>query len=143
MHAKAVAATTADSRFPHVMPSSQANAPVSSPQYAGVDVGGPRKGFDVAVVDDERLVRLESGLRRDEVVALVEATGPRVVGIDSPASCAPDGETSRADERALGRAVCGIRWTPDAATVHSGHPYYGWVVEGLRLYEALAEHAVA
>ena len=58
------------------------------------------------------------------------------MGIDSPRSCAQDGRTSRADERALARAVCGIRWTPDAARVHAGG-YYAWIVEGLRLHRAL------
>jgi predicted nuclease with RNAse H fold len=64
-----------------------------------------------------------------------------VAGIDGPCSCAPDGETSRAGERALARAVCGIRWTPDREHVRGGG-YYGWVVEGLRLYAALDRAAI-
>jgi predicted nuclease with RNAse H fold len=71
-----------------------------------------------------------------DVVDLVVRERPAVVGIDSPGTCAPDGETSRADERALARAVCGIRWTPDAATVARGG-YFGWVVHGLALWDAL------
>jgi predicted nuclease with RNAse H fold len=69
-------------------------------------------------------------------VEVVQRERPAVVGIDSPGTCAPDGARSRADERALARAVCGIRWTPDAATVARGG-YYGWVVHGLALWEAL------
>jgi predicted nuclease with RNAse H fold len=105
--------------------------------WLGVDVGGARKGFDAALVDDRRLLRLTGGLDRAGVVALVDSARPRVVGVDGPRSCAPPGETSRACERALARAVCGIRWTPDHRRVEGG-AYYGWVVEGLRLYEALA-----
>jgi predicted nuclease with RNAse H fold len=71
-----------------------------------------------------------------DVVALAQEQRPAVIGIDSPGTCAPDGATSRAGERALARAVCGIRWTPDAATVASGG-YYGWVAHGLALWEAL------
>jgi predicted nuclease with RNAse H fold len=110
---------------------------ITSPRvtWLGVDVGGPRKGFDVALIDDGA-VRVLARLDRDGVVALVEAERPAVIGIDSPRSRAPAGETSRADERALARAVCGIRWTPDRLD----GPYYAWVVEGLRLYEALASH---
>lgn len=111
-------------------------------RWLGVDVGGARKRFDVALVDERRLLALEGGLSRDAVVALVRRTRPAVVAIDGPRRCAPDGETSRASERQLARAVCGIRWTPDAATVHDGSAYYGWVVEGLALYEALAAEAV-
>src|SRR5262245_45603365 len=68
--------------------------------WLGVDVGGPRKGFDVALIDDSSLLAL---VRHDldAVVALAASVRPRVIGIDSPRSCAPPGETSRADERAL------------------------------------------
>jgi predicted nuclease with RNAse H fold len=105
--------------------------------WLGVDVGGPRKGFDVALIDDDA-VRVLARLDREGVVALAGGERPAVIGIDSPCSVAPPGATSRADERALARAVCGIRWTPDRLD----GPYYAWVVEGLRLYEALAGHAV-
>jgi predicted nuclease with RNAse H fold len=105
--------------------------------WLGVDVGGPRKGFDVALIDDAA-VRVLARLDRDGVVALAAAERPAVIAIDSPSRCAPPGATSRADERALARAVCGIRWTPDRLD----GPYYAWVVEGLRLYEALAGHEV-
>jgi predicted nuclease with RNAse H fold len=109
--------------------------------WLGVDVGGPRKGFDVALIDDRRVLELRSGLRTGDVVDLVAAVRPLVVGIDGPCSYAPDGETSRAGERALARAVCGIRWTPDRERVGAGG-YYGWVVEGLRLYAALDGAAI-
>ena len=80
--------------------------------WLGVDVGGPRKGFDVALIDGEA-VRVLARLDRDGVVALAEAERPAVIGIDSPCSVAPPGARSRADERALASTVCGIRWTPD------------------------------
>ena len=105
--------------------------------WLGVDVGGPRKGFDVALIDERALLELHGGLSVEDVVALVERTRPAVVGIDSPCRCAPPGETSRGSERLLARAVCGIRWTPDETTV-GGSDYYGWVVHGLRLHGALA-----
>lgn len=105
--------------------------------WLGVDVGGPRKGFDVALIDDEA-VRILARLDRAGVVALVRSARPQVIGIDSPRSLAPAGGSSRADERALARAVCGIRWTPDRLD----GPYYEWIVEGLRLYEALGGAAI-
>jgi predicted nuclease with RNAse H fold len=110
--------------------------------WLGVDVGGPRKGFDVALVDSVRVISLAGGLDAAAVCSLVDASRPALVGIDSPCRCAPDGETSRKDERLLARAVCGIRWTPDAARVHGGGSYYSWIVEGLRLYALLAERGV-
>jgi predicted nuclease with RNAse H fold len=61
----------------------------------------------------------------------------------SPWSAA--GERSRADERALARAVCSIRYTPDEATLRAPHrsDYYGWVLQGLDLFAALATAEVA
>lgn len=109
-------------------------------RWLGVDVGGRGKGFDVAVVDERRLVALAGGLDRAAVVALGAEHRPPVVGIDGPRSCARAGETTRDGERELARAVCGIRWTPDAAHVH-GSAYYAWVVEGIALFDALATHA--
>src|SRR5262245_57581419 len=102
-------------------------------RWLGVDVGGPRKGFDVALIDDREVLELRGRLGTSDVVALVASARPAVVGIDSPCACAPDGETSRADERALARAVCGIRWTPDRARV-AASTYYDWVVHGLQLH---------
>lgn len=107
--------------------------------WLGVDVGGVRKGFDAAVVDDHALVALHGRLSRAEVVELAAAHQPEVIGIDSPRECAPAGELTRPAERALRRAVCGIRWTPDAERVADGGDYYEWVREGLALYGALTD----
>jgi predicted nuclease with RNAse H fold len=109
---------------------------VATTSWLGVDVGGPRKGFDVALIDDRRLLRLARRQNLDSVVSLVETNRPAVVAIDSPCCCAPEGATTREGERRLGREVCGIRWTPDRKKVHA-NKYYEWIVEGLALYTAL------
>jgi predicted nuclease with RNAse H fold len=110
-------------------------------RWLGVDVGGKRKRFDIALVDDRRLLALEGRLACDKVVQFVERERPAVVAIDSPRCCAPDGEATRACERQLARAICGIRWTPDRARICAS-PYYAWIVEGFALYDALAAHDV-
>jgi predicted nuclease with RNAse H fold len=109
--------------------------------WLGVDVGGKRKGFDAALVDEHRIVELESRLDREAVSGLVETARPTVVALDSPRSCAPDGQTSREGERQLAKAICGIRWTPDATSVRASD-YYAWIVEGLALFEALGAYDV-
>ncbi len=103
----------------------------------GVDVGGHRKGFDVALLDDRRLVHHQARCSVAGVVDLARRLGAEIVGIDSPDRCAPDGEASRAGERALNRAVCSIRFTPDERTVQGGGSYYEWIRHGLELYGAL------
>jgi predicted nuclease with RNAse H fold len=104
--------------------------------WIGVDVGGERKGFDVAVIDRRELLLLRRRLTCAEVVGIVEEFDPLVVGIDSPRRCAPEGARSRECERKVATEVCGIRWTPDASAVES-NAYYAWVVHGLKLYAAL------
>lgn len=106
--------------------------------WLGVDVGGVRKGFDVAVIDDTSVLRLEQRRTREQVLAIVSEFRPEVTAIDSPRRCADDGQTTRPSEIALNKDVCGIRWTPDHASVHAGE-YYAWIVEGLRLYDALCD----
>jgi predicted nuclease with RNAse H fold len=107
--------------------------------WMGVDVGGRRKAFDVALVEDDLLVGLRPRQSVEDVVAWVESAEPSVIAIDSPRSCAPPGWTHRPEETELRDAVCGIRWTPSTAQLQD-NPYYEWIVEGLRLYDALGRH---
>ena len=111
----------------------------SSRTWAGVDVGGARKGFDLAVVDERRLLELVPRLRSpQEVRRALEPHRPGLVAIDSPRSAAEPGQTLRECERELRDAVCGIRWTPDQARLDEGGAYYEWIRQGLELYEELA-----
>jgi predicted nuclease with RNAse H fold len=103
----------------------------------GVDVGGRRKGFDVALLDDHEVAALMRGLDREAVVELVSMHQPALVAIDSPRSCAHEGHSMRECERELNTSICGIRWTPDRKRVDA-EPYFAWVVEGLALFAALA-----
>jgi predicted nuclease with RNAse H fold len=105
--------------------------------WAGVDVGGKRKGFDVAVIDDRRVLALRGRLTCQQVVELVMANRPMVTAIDGPRSCAPEGQTARDGELHLARSICGIRWTPDVSRVRAS-AYYAWIIEGLALFDALA-----
>jgi hypothetical protein len=59
----------------------------------GVDVGGRRKGFDVALVEDHRLTDLRQRQTAEDVVGWAPAAEPGVIAIDSPRSCAAPGCT--------------------------------------------------
>lgn len=109
--------------------------------WMGVDVGGARKRFDVAVIDDQRLIDVRRRQSVDDVIGSVVSAKPAVVAVDSPRTGAPPGMTHRPEEKKLRAAVCGIRWTPPTAQL-SGNPYYEWIVQGLRLYQALRGHEV-
>jgi predicted nuclease with RNAse H fold len=110
-------------------------------RWLGVDVGGKRKGFDIALIDNRWVLALAGHLRREAVIDLVARGRPTVVAIDSPRCCAPTGQTTRAGERQLAKSICGIRWTPDERQVHA-RAYYAWIVEGLLLFDALAQNDV-
>ena len=105
--------------------------------WAGVDVGGRRKGFHIALIDEAGLVSL--GRAPSVAGAVAEVRGAHLVAVDASRSTARPGETTRDCERLLARAVCGIRWTPDEKTIRNGNPYYEWIEHGLELYEALEE----
>jgi predicted nuclease with RNAse H fold len=107
--------------------------------WAGVDVGGRRKGFHVAVVD----ARLHTSLHRagDVERCLEHVRRSAVVGVDAPPGWAEPGASSRAGERAFARArVCGIRFTPDEGTAaRRVDRYYEWVEQGIALWAALRD----
>jgi predicted nuclease with RNAse H fold len=109
--------------------------------WAGVDVGGKRKGFDVALIDDRQVLVLRSRLALQQVADLLTENQPAVIAIDSPRSYAPDGQAARDGELQVARSICGIRWTPDARRVHAS-AYYAWILEGLALFTALATRGV-
>jgi predicted nuclease with RNAse H fold len=109
--------------------------------WVGVDVGGKRKGFDVAVIDERRVLALQGHLTRTQVVDLAMENRPAVIAIDSPCCCAPGGRTARDGELQLARSVCAIRWTPDEAHVHAS-AYYAWILEGLAVFDALTAYDV-
>ncbi len=113
-------------------------------RVAGVDVGGPRKGFHAVALEGSRVIDGPIRLRRPgEVIDWLKQHRPRVVAADSPRSPAQRNETAREDERNFAQLrICGIRWTPDLETLQSHTSgYYDWVLNGFRLYEALDDSA--
>lgn len=107
--------------------------------WAGVDVGGHRKGFHLAVVDGQRLLHLERLAEPGAVVAVLLKWAPCVVSVDSPRRPAPDGRRSREEEQHLKQRVCGIRYTPDRQRLEGNPRYYEWIRRGFALYTALEE----
>jgi hypothetical protein len=72
----------------------------------GIDVGAPRKGMDLVLLDDSREpVRIVSKVGIDRLGSLVGELRPDVIAIDAPPAWAPNG-SSRLTERLL--AQCNI-----------------------------------
>src|SRR5947208_1698991 len=107
-------------------------------QWAGVDVGGKKKGFHVALVAGQRLVGLRTVQDPVLLARWLRLCGPTLVAVDSPRSPAPAGERSRPGERLLVAAgICSIRYTPDREGLASNPNYYEWIEQGFRLYDEL------
>jgi predicted nuclease with RNAse H fold len=112
--------------------------------YAGVDVGGRRKGFHCALVDGTGDVALARHPTPDDVVDWLAAQRSALVAVDGPLAPAPPGERSRRCERQLVAArICGIRYTPDRARLDASPAYYEWIEHGFELYAALAAAELA
>lgn len=112
--------------------------------WSGIDVGGPRKGFHAALLTDDLDVAFREFDGPEQVDRLVEWIGvvvPGVVAVDSPAAWAASGLRARPCEVAFAREhICGIRFTPDAATAAARTDgYYGWIENGLELWGRLGD----
>ena len=101
-----------------------------------MDVGGRRKGFHAALIDDDRLLRLERLTAVADAVAWLRELAADLVAIDSPRDASPAGREARAGERAVATSICNIRWTPDRARLDSNPEYYEWIEHGFELYDA-------
>jgi len=111
----------------------------ASAVWAGIDVGGPRKGFHVALVDGRRVI--DAPRRLVSAAAVLEYLAPWrpiAVGIDSPRRLAVDGQRSRPCERDFVAArICALRYTPDRRGLSASPVYYSWIANGLALWQAL------
>lgn len=106
--------------------------------WAGVDVGGRRKGFHLAVLEAGGLsVAGERIATAREVVARLLPLAPSLVAVDAPRRAAEPGQRSRACEREFVRAgLCALRFTPDLHELRS-NPFHEWVLQGLELFALL------
>ncbi|SRR6266849_814929 len=107
-------------------------------RWAGVDVGGPQKGFDVVVLDRHGVIC--GPVRRTpvaDVVAFLRGHGATIVAVDAPIRPARKGQKSRQGERELVKSrICKAYYTPDSKRI-KGNEFYFWMSCGLDLHRAL------
>ncbi len=103
----------------------------------GIDVGGPKKGLDLVVLD-ERRVPVDVVRRADlsRVSDLIAQWKPAVIAVDSPPRWGANGR-SRLTERELARLNIHAFPTPSAA--HSKDPMFDWMRQGIQVFERCAE----
>jgi predicted nuclease with RNAse H fold len=112
--------------------------------WAGVDVGGQRKGFHVALLDRDLHVQVTQWTCVDLCATSLAEAQPVVVAIDSPSAWAAPGQLSRECEREFrASGLCGIRFTPNEAVADQrADRYLEWIEVGLELWHALAAAGV-
>lgn len=122
--------------------------------FIGIDVGGARKGFHMVALGAEMRVQHISHAPTVEAVVAVlrawrQASIVPVVAIDSPCAWSADGGSRQAErDLELGdrRIHCFCTPTRERAEEHLGrarangrNDFYGWVRNGMNLFDALAE----
>jgi predicted nuclease with RNAse H fold len=106
-------------------------------RVAGIDVGGPKKGFHAVVIEDG--ARVVSRLRTRDAEALADwcvDQGAQVVGVDAPCRWRGPGAAARAPERHLAREGIACYFSPTEARAKE-HSFYRWMLPGAALYAAL------
>jgi len=97
--------------------------------FVGIDVGAEVKGFHVAIVDGDRVIRLFRANNPEQIARELKA--PSVIAIDAPSRALITGPDTRQAERELRQAGYRIQWTrrqPPAPT---------WMENGERLWVTL------
>lgn len=109
----------------------------NEPTVAGIDVGGDRKGCHLVVLQASTVVLVDKG--SPEHVANVAVTaGAIAIGIDSPCKWATH-DGGRAAEKQLSkeRIFCFSTPTREKA-LSSASGFFGWMLNGERVFQALA-----
>jgi predicted nuclease with RNAse H fold len=110
---------------------------------AGIDVGGPKKGFHLVILRGADIVHTVSSTEPALLHERCLAHDVRAVGIDAPSQWGIEG-SGREAERALARERISCFATPTQARAQqSTSGFYDWMFNGARVYAAFsASHPV-
>ena len=105
---------------------------------AGIDVGGPKKGFHAVALHDGAYFDKFHSTDTAEMMAWIQRMAARAIGVDAPCHWRTDGRMRPAErELAWLRIPCFA--TPSRETAET-HPFYSWMRNGMSLYERLSAH---
>lgn len=105
----------------------------------GIDVGGPTKGFHAVALEGGRYRgQLATGNVDDLVRWSAQEMGAAVIAIDAPCAWSTDGRCRPAERALMGKGIWCFA-TPTRAMAEA-HPkkHFHWMLNGMRLYDALA-----
>jgi predicted nuclease with RNAse H fold len=104
----------------------------------GIDVGGARKGFHAVVLREGKVCGTKSDCEPKAIVDWCLEQEASVVGVDAPCLWSVAGKHREA-ERLLNQAGMHCFYTPTRERAQ-GNPFYGWMLNGEKLFQALRKH---
>ena len=107
-------------------------------KFAGIDVGGKKKGFHLVGLSEYGSLQSRHVLTPEDAALAVKSWGVHVVAVDAPMSWAAVGR-SRVSEQKLEFFGIHCFKTP-CESVARDRPFYDWVRNGLALYDVLGQH---
>jgi (2Fe-2S) ferredoxin/predicted nuclease with RNAse H fold len=109
--------------------------------YLGIDVGGARKGYHLAILSPDNRVSVERIPTAAAVAARCLALAPAAIAIDAPCGWAAGESRSREAERALARRGIRAYATPARHLAQLGpRGFHAWMLQGESLFAALRPH---
>lgn len=106
---------------------------------AGVDVGGPKKGFHAVALRDGAYLDKFSAHEASAVAAWCLRVGARLVGVDAPCHWSQTGRARLAERELMKEKIwCFSTPTREKAVAHP-KKHFHWMLAGEALYEALQE----
>ena len=104
----------------------------------GIDVGGPRKGFHAVVLREGEICGTKTDFDPKVMVAWCVEQEAAAVGVDAPCMWSVT-DKSRAVERELNQSRIHCFYTPTRERAQ-GNPFYSWMLNGEKLFQALLAH---
>jgi len=112
--------------------------PHSTNTVIGIDVGGPRKGFHAVVLREGEICGTKTDCDPKVMAAWCVEQEAAAVGVDAPCMCCIAGKHREA-ERLLNQKGMHCFYTPTRERAQ-GNPFYSWMLNGEKLFQALLAH---
>lgn len=104
----------------------------------GIDVGGPRKGFHAVVLREGKICGAKTDCDPQAMAAWCLEQKASVVGVDAPCRWSVADKHREAD-RLLNQKGMHCFYTPTRDRAE-GNPFYSWMLNGEKLFQALLAH---
>lgn len=106
---------------------------------AGIDVGGPRKGFHAVALRDSHFQAQFNSRHATDIANWCRDVGARAVGVDAPCRWSRTGRARPAERELMAEGIwCFSTPTRQAAAAHPKN-HFGWMLNGAELYRRLED----